>query len=356
MAANPQVTEPTELTEPAEPAAPGTLSPERLVRLGYSFWDAKVLLSAVELGVFSTLARGPLPAEQLAGELGVHPRSALDFFDTLVSLGMLSRREGRYANTPETDLFLDEAKPTYIGGVFGLATERIYRFWGSLTDGLRTGQPQSEIKEGGNFFEVLYSEPDRLRRFLRAMTGISMGSALAIADQPLWAQCRTVIDIGCAQGCLPVQLALRHNHLTGGGFDLPPVGPIFGEYVDSFGLSERLRFHPGDFFTDPLPGADALVMGHILHDWDLEAKQLLIRKAYDALPPGGRLVVYDAMIDDERRENTFGLLMSLNMLIETTGGYDYTGADCRGWLIAAGFRDCRVTPLAGPDSMVVGVK
>src|SRR5882757_922500 len=339
-----------------EPTQAETLSPDGLLQLGFAYWGSKAMLSAVELGLFSTLARGPLSADQLAGTLGLHPRSALDFFDALVSLGMLSRRDGQYANTPETNLFLDEAKPTYLGGVFQLSTERLYGFWGSLTEALRTGKPQNEIKDGSNFFEVAYRDPALLRQFLYGMTGVTMGSAMALVDKIPWEQYRTVIDIGCAQGCLPVQLARRHSHLTGGGFDLPAVGPVFEEYVSSFDLDDRLRFHPGDFFTDPLPSADVLVLGHILHDWDLEQKQLLIGKAYDALSPGGLLVVYDGVIDDDRRENSFGLLMSLNMLIETPGGFDYTGADCRGWLAAAGFRDCYVERLAGPDSMVVGIK
>jgi len=341
------------LTEPTQAEA---LSPDGLLQLGFAYWGSKAMLSAVELGLFSTLAGGPLSADQLAGRLGLHSRSARDFFDALVSLGMLSRRDGQYANTPETDLFLDEAKPTYLGGVFQLSTERLYGFWGSLTEALRTGQPQNEIKDGGNFFEVAYRDPALLRQFLYGMTGVTMGSAMALVDKIPWEQYRTVIDIGCAQGCLPVQLARRHSHLTGGGFDLPAVGPVFEEYVSSFDLDDRLRFHPGDFFTDPLPSADVLVLGHILHDWDLEQKRLLIGKAYDALSPGGLLVVYDGVIDDDRRENSFGLLMSLNMLIETPGGFDYTGADCRGWLAAAGFRDCYVERLAGPDSMVVGIK
>ena len=97
-------------------------------------------------------------------------------------------------------------------------------------------------------------------------------------------------------------------------------------------------------------------MGHILHDWDLDQKKMLIRKAYDALPAGGSFIAFDAVIDDDRSQNAFGLLMSLNMLIETPGGFDYTGADCQGWLKEAGFRETRVEYLVGPDSMVVGVK
>ncbi|HYG80556.1 MAG TPA: methyltransferase, partial [Pyrinomonadaceae bacterium] len=155
---------------------------------------------------------------------------------------------------------------------------------------------------------------------------------------------------------VPVQVALAHTHLTGGIFDLPGVGPVFEEYVARHGLSDRLRFYPGNFFSDALPSADVLIMGHILHDWDLEEKRMLLKKAYDALPAGGALIVFEALIDDERRENTFGLLMSLNMLIETPGGFDYTGADCSGWMRDAGFSQTRVERLVGPDSMVVGIK
>ncbi|HEY0574813.1 MAG TPA: methyltransferase [Pseudonocardia sp.] len=333
-----------------------TPSAERIIALGTGFFGSKALLSAVELGVFTELAKEPLPLEVLRDRIGLHPRSARDFLDALVALGMLRREDGRYANTPDTEVFLDRAKPSYIGGMFDLATTRLYRFWGSLTEALRTGRPQSEIKDGGDFFDVFYREPERLQVFMRAMSAMSTGPAMAIAAKFPWHRYRTFIDIGCAEGAAPVQVASSHQHLSGGGFDLPPVAEAFDKYVASSGLADRLRFYPGDFFTDPLPSADVLVMGHILHDWDLREKLLLIRKAYDALPTGGALIVYDCIIDDERRENAFGLLISLNMLIENEGGFDYTGADCRGWLESVGFSESYLEPLVGPASMVVGIK
>jgi len=165
-----------------------------------------------------------------------------------------------------------------------------------------------------------------------------------------------VLDLGTAQGDTVVQITKAHPHLTGTGYDLPEVGPVFEEYVKENGLSSRVKFVPGSFFTDPIPTADVITMGHILHDWDLEEKKALIAKAYNALPSGGALVVYEALIDDDRSKNAFGLMMSLNMLIETPGGFDYTGADCQGWMKDAGFRETRVEHLAGPESMVVGIK
>ena len=332
------------------------LTPEKIMQLGSAFQGSKTLLSAVELGVFTELAKQPRDAEALRKRLGLHSRSAKDFFDALVALGMLDRKEGVYCNTPETDVFLDKAKPSYIGGFLDMVNARIYGLWGSLTEGLRTGQPQNEIKEGGDFFGTLYADQEKLKAFLQAMTGISMGASKAIAKKFPWAQYNTFFDVGSAQGGLAVQVALAHAHLTGGGFDLPPTGPIFDEYVHSFGLSERLKFMSGDFFKEPLPKADVLIMGHILHDWNLEEKKQLIAKVYEALPEGGAFIVFEALIDDERRENAFGLIMSLTMLLELPGGFDYTGADCSGWLKEAGFRETRVEHLMGPDSMVIGIK
>ena len=332
-------------------------SPAKIIQLGIGFWGPKVLLSAVEIGLFTELGKGPLDAATLRKRLNLHERSALDFLDALVALGMLERSDGRYANTPETARFLDAASPDYVGGMLEMLNARLYRFWGTLTEALRTGQPQNEIKTGeGGLFDVLYSDPHRLRQFLQAMTGLSMGAARAMAAKFPWKKHERFIDVGCAQGCVPVQVALAHPHITGGGYDLPVVGPIFEEYVKRFGLQKRLTFRTGNFFEDPLPESDVLAMGRILHDWDLEQKKMLLSKAYQALPKGGTLIVYESLIDEGRRENLAGLLMSLNMLIETPGGFDFTGSDCIGWMKQVGFRDAYVEHLAGPDSMAVGIK
>jgi len=262
-----------------------------------------------------------------------------------------------YSNSPATALYLDRRKPSYIGGVLEMANHRLYGFWGHLTEALRTGRPQNETRTGGApVFESLYADPARLRQFLAAMSGISRGAALAIASKFPWKDYGTFVDVGTAQGDTAAQIALAHPHLGGTGFDLAEVGPIFEDYVGGLGLSGRLRFAAGSFFENPLPKADVVIMGHILHDWDLDTNRMLLSKAYNALPDGGSLIVYEAIIDDDRSQNAFGLMMSLNMLIETPGGFDYTGADCQGWMSEAGFRQTRVEHLVGPDSMVVGIK
>lgn len=332
-------------------------TPEHIMQVGLGFWASKTLLSAVELGVFSTLAGAPADLPTLQEKLGLHPRSGRDFLDALVALKLLERDNGIYSNTEEADLFLDRTKPSYIGGVLEMANARLYGFWGSLTEALRTGEVQNESKgEGQDPFTAMYADPKLLRGFLGAMSGISAGAAHAIATKFPWRDYKSFMDLGSAQGMVPATLAGAHLHLAGIGFDLPPVKPVFEEFIAHRGVSDRVRFHGGSFFEDPLPKADVIIMGHILHDWDLAQKKLLLGKVFDALPNGGAVIVYDAIIDDDRRKNAFGLLMSLNMLIETPGGVDYTGADCQAWMREAGFSQTQVEPLVGPDSMVIGLK
>jgi O-methyltransferase domain/Dimerisation domain len=343
--------------EPASVEHQPVVTHDRIIQLAMGFWASKVLLSAVELGIFGALNDGPLELRALRTRTGLHARAAHDFFDALVALGLLQRDDsGRYSNTAETDLYLNPARVGYIGGIVEMFNARLYGFWGSLTEALRTGEPQNEAKRGGDLFANLYTDPARLEGFMRAMTGMSLPVAQALSRAFPWENIHTVVDVGTAQGCVPVQLALAHPHLTGGGFDLPAVGPIFSRFVASHGLADRLQFFPGDFLAGELPRADVLVMGLILHDWDLPTKCLLLEKAYAALEKGGSLIVYELLIDDERRLHLPGLLMSLNMLIETRGGFDYTAADCIGWMNAAGFSATRVLPLAGPHRAVIATK
>ncbi len=333
-----------------------TPTPDHILQTGMAFWASKTLLSAVEMEVFTEIARHPGTVESLAGRLGLHPRSAQDFLDALVALGFLERHDGVYTNTPSSDVFLDKRKPSYVGGMLEMANKRLYPHWNKLTTALRTGEQQNEATGDQENFAVLYADPTRLKGFLRAMTGISRGANMAIASRFHWDKYTTAADCGTAQGDLIVQIALHNHHISGIGFDLPEVAPIFEEHVEAHGLSSRVRFQAGNFFQHPLPNVDVILMGHILHDWNLDEKKSLIRKAYESLPEGGAFIAYDAIIDDDRKTNAFGLLMSLNMLIETPGGFDYTGADCMAWMKDAGFRQTRVERLVGPDSMVVGIK
>ncbi|MDA1127084.1 MAG: methyltransferase [Chloroflexi bacterium] len=332
-------------------------TPGPIMELGFAFWGAKTLLAATELGLFTELAaNGPQTEESLSRTLDLHRRSARDFLDALVALGMLDREDGKYGNTRDTEAFLDKNKTSYVGGWLEMANSRLYPFWGNLTEGLKTGEPQNEAKTGGDLFDAIYGNPETLKVFLHSMTSLSMGANITIANKFPWDRYKSFVDVGTAQGGLAVQIALANGHLTGSGYDLPVAREIFESYVTEMGLTDRLSFAPGSFFDDPMPQTDVITMGHILHDWDLDTKRMLLQKAYEALNPGGAVIIYETLIDDDRSKNAFGLLMSLNMLIETRGGFDYTGADCQGWMTDIGFKDTYVEHLVGPDSMVIGFK
>lgn len=330
-------------------------SPKAILELGFGYWGSKALLSAVELGLFSTLAGGPQELDALTLALGLHPRGAQDFLDALVALGMLQRNGACYQNTPAADRYLDRAKPSYIGGILEMTNAREYGFWNHLTTALHSGLPQSEAGQKEDVFSAMYRDPARLETFLASMTGLSMESARALARADLWAERATFADIGCAQGALPVQLALAHPQLRGVGFDLPQVGPIFNRYAQSHQVQDRVHFQAGDFFADPLPSAEVLILGHVLHDWNQAQRVELLSKAYAALPAGGQVIVLEALIDSSRK-NAYGLLASLNMLVMTQGGSGFTAEECMGWLRAVGFDDLQAMPLAGADSIVTGIK
>ncbi len=335
--------------------------PGRLMQIGMAFWPAKTLLSAVELGVFTALSDKALTARELQHELGLHPRGVADLLDTLVALDMLARdgedEAARYRNTEETAHFLDRNSSTYIGGFLEMANTRLYRFWGDLTEALKTGKPQNEMKHGGaGMFEELYSDPERLEQFMRAMAGISLANFETFAEKFDFAPYKTMCDVGGATGQLSIFVARRHPHMTCTTCDLPAVVPIAQKTIEAHGLSDRITAAPVDIFSEPLPKADVITMGMILHDWNLEKKMQLIQAAYDALPSGGAFAVIENLIDDERRSNAFGLMMSLNMLIEFGDAFDFTGRDFEGWCRKIGFRRTEVIPLRGPASAAVAYK
>ena len=337
------------------------LDPSHILMVGMGFFASKTLLSAVELGLFTELARRPMTGSEIAGALALHPRAVPDFPDALVALGFLDRNgdgaHATYRNTPETALFLDRESEHYIGGILEMANARLFGFWADLTEGLRTGAPQNETKHSGEpLFAKLYETPERLEQFMNAMAGVSAGNFRALAEKFDFSRYKTLCDIGGATGQLSCMVAARHAHMRCTSFDLPNVVPIAQRRIAAAGLEDRVTAIGGDFFADALPKAEVITMGMILHDWNLEKKKLLIRKAFDALPEGGAFVVIEALIDDARRKNAFGLLMSLNMLIEFGEAFDYTGADFAAWCREAGFRRFEVIPLAGPSSAAIAYK
>jgi len=338
-------------------------SPAGIMQIGTGFWASKILLSAIKFELFTKLVTKPkMSGRDIKTMLNLKctDRHLFDFLDTLTGLGFL-QREGLletaiYSNTPDTDTFLDKNKPTYIGGILEMMNNRLYSFWGTLEEGLLTGLPQNESKRSEDFFGVLYQDPEKLKGFINAMTGIQIGNFMAFAQKFDFSNYKTLVDIGGSAGLLSLMVAKHQPHMTCTTVDLSPVEPIAKETIQKFGLADRVKAKSGDFFADTFPKADIVTMGNILHDWDEEKKILLMKKAYEALPEGGAFIAIESVIDEERKQNVFGMMMSLNMLIETGTGFDYTLADFVKWAKAAGFKSTTLLPLTGPSSAAIAYK
>ncbi len=338
-------------------------SPENIMKIGTGFFASKILLTAVNFGVFTKLAENEsMSAQNLKSELGLKctDRHFFDFLDTLTGFGFLNRSgildNAQYANGTDTDVFLDKNKPTYMGGILEMMNERLFGFWNNLEEALETGQLQNEAKNGENLFDAIYSDPDRLKVFVHGMTGIQMGAFIAFAEKFDFSAYKTLTDAGGSAGMLSLMVAKHQAHMNCVTFDLPQIEFIAKETIEKFQLTDRVKTASGDFFNDSIPPADIVVMGNILHDWDEKSKIALMKNAYNALPEGGAFVAIENIIDDERRQNVFGMMMSLNMLIETGTGFDYTFSDFNQWARMTGFKSTTLLPLAGPTSAAIAYK
>lgn len=339
-----------------------SITPSQIMQVGTGFMASKTLLTAVKMELFTHLSLCPLSGGEIQTKLGLDSRSLYDFLDVLVSLGFLYRQGGIkvdafYSNTEETDLFLDKNKPSYIGGILEMANNRLYGFWANLEEGLKTGQPQNEIKDSGvSLFDELYKDSDKLREFMMAMQGVQMGAFIELAKQFNFSKYNSLCDVGGAAGALSIQVALNNPHMECITADLPPVQSIAQENINKFQLQDRIETSILDFFEMDFPKADVITMGNILHDWGVYDKKMLIKKAYNALPAGGALIIVENIIDNDRSKNAFGLMISLNMMIETLEGFDFTTNDFEGWAKSIGFSSVEAMPLAGPTSAVIAIK
>jgi O-methyltransferase domain/Dimerisation domain len=346
-----------------------TADPSRILEIGFGFLSSKVLLTATKLEVFTILGVGlasavenrSLTGAELGAALDFHPRGIYDFFDCLVALGFLYRKgsgtSGRYRNTEATAQFLDKNRPGYMGGILEMSNDRFFKFWNDLEPALKTGKPQNETNHGQKpLFETLYADPALLEQYVNGISSFSRGHSQAFAAKFDFSNYQTLCDVGGSAGLLCELVVKQHPHIQCLTFDLPPLEPIAKKAIDRAGLADRPQVISGDFFNEALPKADVITMGLILHDWNLEKKKHLIRLAYEALPEHGAFIAIENIIDDDRRENTFGLMSSLTILLETGDGFDFTGADFWNWCQEAGFKRYEVLHLVGPCSAAIAYK
>jgi 8-O-methyltransferase len=325
-----------------------------IMLVGWSFVRSKLLMTALDLGLFAELSKEPGTVTDISGRLGLHPRGARDFLDALAALGVLERDDDVYRNGPAAERNLIPDQPGFVGGFLAMTTQFMGTGWEGLATMLRTGDAHGQDADKVPFAEI-FRNPQRLRQFLSAMDSLNGAIGPELAQRFDWSGATSFVDIGGARGNLAATLLRAHPHLTGGVFDRPVMKPFLEELAEEHGVLERIGFHGGDFYVDAIPGADVVVFGNVLHDCPVDTRRGLIAQAYEKIPAGGAVIVYDPMVDDERREAD-NLLLSLTMMLQSPAGNEYTPAECRSWMEEAGFVIEAVFQLPSHATAVVGRK
>jgi len=329
------------------------------MQLCSGFWAFKTLAAAHELDLFTRLSDGRgTTASELAHTLAIHERPAEMLLTGCAAIGLLEKRDSRYVNSPLAEEFLVRGKPYYFGGWVQMADRRLYPGWGRLTEAIRTNRPTTwDPDKQSSLFEG--EDPAMLALFWEAMHSLSTFSARALGEAVDFRPYKRLLDVGGGSGAYDIELCRRYPSLEARVYDLPFVAEIAADKVRQADLGDRIGTIGGDFFSDAAfpAGHDAILFSMILHDWTEEKDRELLRKAFEALPSGGLVVVSELLVDDEKTGPAPAALMSLNMLIETEGR-NYTPAEYGGWLREAGFRDIETVwfEAAGANGAVLGRK
>jgi SAM-dependent methyltransferase len=335
-------------------------SPAPLMRIASAFGITKTAAAALELDLFTTLSRGgTATADEIALRLGLARRPTIMLLTACAALGLLEREAEGFRNSPLAEAYLVPGRPHYFGDYLRLKDVRSYDSWRSLVDALRddaptTWDPNTQRSPYDNI------PPDKASIFYSAMRSMSTYTATALAGAIDFAPVKNILDIGGGTGVYGIVLCRTFPHVYATVYDLPTVCPATRDAIDAAGLRDRITVTPGDFLVDDdLPsGHDLALLSAVLHNWDPNTGSRLLRKVYSALEPGGRVVICEQFVANDHTGPLEAALASLHMLVETAGGANYTEAEYRGWVEAAGFTDVEFVELdaAGANGALIGHK
>ena len=328
-----------------------TVSPLPLMQLSIGFWSFKALAAAYELDLFARLSgTDGRTIDELAEMLGVGQRPVELLVTACASIGLLERRDGRYVNSALADEFLVPGKAYQFGGWVQMLDRRLYPAWSRLTEAVRTNRPTSwNPDEQAHLFDS--EDPKLLALFWEAMHSLSTLTARELGAHVDLSASTALLDVGGGSGAYDIELSRRYPSLRATVFDLPPVCEIASKKIVAAGYEDRVAVTPGDFLADPeLPaGHDVALLSMIMHDWTPEQDLAILRKCFAALPPGGRIVISELLVNDEKTGPPAAALMSLNMLVETVGR-NYTAAEYERWLHDTGFVDVQTVTFEAPGA------
>lgn len=308
-------------------------TPEDIHRIATAFQQSRILLTAVELGLFTVIGDKSLASEKIAAKLGTGHRATDRLLNALCATGLVTKKKNIFSNTPAAAKFLIKGKKGYMAGL--MHTSGLWKTWSTLTDSVKKGS--KAVRE-----PIKKRSPQWFEAFIAAMHHRAAASAFRVIAKLDLSKTSRVLDIGGGSGAYAMAFVRAKKDITATVFDLPNVIPLTKKYVAEAGLSDRFRFAKGDYNKDEFENDfDLVFFSAIIHINSAEKNQSLMDKAARALKPGGQVVIQDFIMDKDRTTPPFGTFFALNMLVGTEDGDTYTEAEIKSWLIKSGFTGIR---------------
>jgi SAM-dependent methyltransferase len=336
------------------PSAPRAF--EVLFQMVIGKWITQALGTIVELGVPGQLAKGARRCSDLARDAGVSEDGLYRLLRALASVGLFAESaERRFRLTPMGQLLRSDHAQSLAGYARFTARDSTWRPWGQLGYSVKTGMPAFDRVFGAPIFEYLSRNADASAVFDDAMTSISIAEARATTDAYDFKGIGTLMDVAGGQGLLLATILRRHKKMRGVLFDLPQVAAGASATFNTAGVSGRVRIESGDFFKKLPSGTDAIIMKHIVHDWDDESATRILQACHRALGSKGKVLIVDPVVPPGNAPH-YGKLLDLEMLVLTPRGRERTKTEFTKLLRGGGFRLSRVIATESPLSVVEAVK
>ncbi len=307
--------------------------PGDLREISYGFRKSRILLTAFELGVFTELGDEEKSAGQIANVLNLNEQAVARLMNALCVMGLLIKSDGRYRNTPNGVRYLIKGRPEYVAGL--MHTAHLWDRWSHLTETVRTGHsPAGKVVSAWN--------QERQEAFIAAMHWRGLREAEKLAKQIDLSRAGRLLDLGGGSGAFSFAFVRANDRMSATVFDLSEITSLTRQYIDDAGLAGRVSVVSGNYLEDELPhGFDMIFLSAVIHSNSSVQCRNIFRKCYGALNPGGRILIRDFIIDEDRISPAAVVLFSINMLVATKSGDTYTESEITSWLTETGFLQAR---------------
>jgi hypothetical protein len=321
-------------------------SPDRILEIATGFQLSKILFAAVEFDIFGTLGRRGFTVGEIASTCKLPVRPLQRLLNGAAFLGLIRFRNGKYYNSLLSTRYLIRGKPEYLGDLVRAYNLMLYGRWKRLEEIIREDTFDPIMRPKGDTRASVPIDPEIARRAMMAQQNYSVKPAEELARKFDFSKHRMLLDLGGGTGILSIMAAKGNRKLKAIVFDIPPVCRIAEEIIVKYGLSGRVKTCPGNILEDSFPsGADVIVISGVLDGHSEESCREIIRKGYAYLPPGGAIILKEAIVHDDRMGPMFPVVFSLSLLIETQGGDARSRREMTQWLREAGFRKITYKPL-----------